>query len=165
MKTIYKVLIGLAIIATVVALIYLLRNSNLFGGLFGNLWVGLSGLYGASMILLGKFKGIFGGSKGGIQDLQNRLDEVNRIEKELIDTLMKDREIFKEKLAEVESKRIVVQEDIRRQEEELEDYQDYDTWEENIWNQMSEQEQIAEVERVIGPALDLSKLKEEVNDM
>ena len=65
MKNIYKILIGVAIAAVVVLVIYLLKDSEILGGAFGNLWVWLSGIYASVMILLGNFKGIFGGGKKG----------------------------------------------------------------------------------------------------
>ena len=168
MKNIYKILIGVAIAAVVVLVIYLLKDSKILGGAFGNLWVWLSGIYASVMILLGNFKGIFGGGKkrGSIRQLEDRLGEIRRIEKDLIDTLMAERAVFKDRISELESRRVHVQKQIDKQEHVLEtQYSNPDVWREEVWSRYTQEEQQQKIEDLIGPTVDVSQLVPDAENM
>lgn len=146
MKIFYRILIALVLIAVVVGILYLLRNTKAFG----NLWVLLSSLYGGAMIFFGKLKGFFTRSDSSIAGLEQRLADVNRIEKELIDTLMKERQVFKEKLDRLEGEYAQINTKIQKQETVLEDYRDVETWEQNVWEKLTPAEQETLIEETHG---------------
>ncbi|MCB0289425.1 MAG: hypothetical protein KDH97_04130 [Calditrichaeota bacterium] len=133
-KPYQRVLLVIIILLVIVGVIYLLRNT----AAGKNLWVMLSSAYAAFLILLRKLKGFFlGGEPDSIAELQDRLDEVDRVEKELIDTLMKERQVFKDRLARLEGEGAQIDAQIAAQQAVLENYSDAERWEANVWQQMS----------------------------
>lgn len=129
----------------------------LIGGVFifrDQLFVALSSIWAGSMILLGKLRNLFGGSDSpSINELQTQLDDTRKIEKELIETLMQERQVYRDKLQGLQQEGRAIDEKITAQQKVLEDYQDFETWEENVWEALTPEEQQAETRETFGQEL------------
>ena len=129
----------------------------LIGGVFifrDQLFVALSSIWAGSMILLGKLRNLFGGSETpSIKELQTGLDDARQIEKDLIDTLMKEREVYMGVKKRLEEEGRQTEQQRTAQKEVLKDYRDFDTWEDNVWDELSPEEQQAEIQDTFGQEL------------
>ena len=93
------------------------------------------------MIIVGKIKGMFSNSGGAIDDLEERFDKSRKIEKELIDVLMAERKVFKDKIERLEGDYNRIDEQINQQDAVLTNYESQETWQSDVWENLTEDEQ------------------------
>ncbi len=140
-------------------ILFVIIAALLIGGVFlfkDQLFVALSSIWAGAMILLGKLRNLFGGSEETtIEGLQTRLDDARKIERELIETLMNERQIYRDKLAGLQQQGREIDEKIAAQEAVLEDYEDLETWTENVWEEWTPEQREAEIEATFGEEIDL----------
>ena len=141
----------------------------LIGGVFifrDQLFVALSSIWAGSMILLGKLRNLFGGADApSIKELQTGLDDARKIEQDLINTLMAERKVYQEKLQRLQEEGREIEQQRTAQKEVLQDYQDFDTWEENVWDALSPEEQQAQIQETFGQELSWDEFAYEYDDM
>lgn len=156
MKTFQRIMIVVIILAVIAGVIYLARGT----AIGGSLWVMLSSAYAAFFIILSKLKNFFtGGDSPSIAELEDRHEDIKRIEKDLIDTLMKERQVFQERLARLEDEGASLDSRIAQQKEVLEDYADFDTWQANVWDEKTEEEKKALEEDTFGEEISLEDFR------
>ena len=134
MKIIHKVIIVIVVVLVIAVLIYLFR------GQIKNWWVALSAIYGGIISQFKKIKNFFSGSDEEVDDLKKRLEESHKIETELIDTLMKERQVYKDKMQVLETQYNELDQQATQKRKELENYQTFDKWRENVYAEMPEEE-------------------------
>lgn len=135
------------VVAAILGILYLLRGMPFFN----NIWIIISAAYGAFLILLGNLKNFFEGRDSGtIGDLEERLDELNKIQKDLIETLMAERTVFREKLSRLEREEASLDSKIKEKEKRLEEYYDLETWEKNRWREKPGEKQQDSIPGPIG---------------
>ena len=146
MSTFQKTLVIAGIVLLAGALVWLSAS-----GMLRELAVVLSSAYGAAMILFRKIGGFFSGSSTTVRELEDEHREVQRLQQDLIATLMHDRQVYREKMTELGRQRQEIGARIAAQEAVVADYADFETWEENVWSPMSAEEQQAKIHEVLGP--------------
>lgn len=146
MKLYQKILLGVAVIVILVVIIFFLRDVPFFK----NLWVGISALFSGLMILLAKAKGVFSGDTSSTDEMKAELEKLRKVEKDLIDTLMKEREIYKEKIKRLEEEGRIIDQKITSKQKELENYQSYEYWKESMWDHYSDGQKAKEAEDLYG---------------
>jgi hypothetical protein len=152
MKTIHKIIIALVIIIVVAVLIYIFRNQ------VKNWWVALSAIYGAFISQFQKIKDFFSGSDEEADDLKKRLEDSRKIENELIDVLMKERLVYRDKMAGLETWYKELDQQAVQKRKELENYQTFDKWRENVYSKMPAEEKEKLSDEIFGAAGSLSDI-------
>ena len=162
MKTVKHILIGLAVVGLIILIIYLFRNTVIGK----TLWVVISAVYSAFFILTKKIKQLFTPEQSDdIESIKDRLSQTKTVEKELIDLLMKEREVLKERMDRLEKEGAGLDIAIKEQEKALEQYNDLETWEHQVWDNMSEQDQQTYADEVFGEEIPLEDFEFDYNDM
>jgi hypothetical protein len=152
MKTIHKVIIAIVAIIVIAVLIYIFRNQ------IKNWWVALSAIYGALISQFPKIKNFFSDSDDEVDSLKKRLEDSRKIENELIDVLMKERQVYRDKMAGLESEYKELDQQATQKRKELENYQTFDKWRENVYSKMPAEEKEKLSDDIFGKVGSLSDI-------
>ena len=116
-----------------------------------HIFVAISSVWAGAMILLGRLRSFFGGSTSErVEELESRLTDARRIERELIETLMQERIVFRQRLQDLEQQGADLDRRIAASRESLDRFETFETWEEGIWAERTPAEQQRQREAVFG---------------